>query len=128
MRDIIQELPATSGKMVVHAGRKIYFIDIDTISYVEACNYYILIHAGDKTFVVREALKDLEKRLCPRTFIRVHRSIILNINIFKCIEKAKNTLLVRTTIGKDFKVSRYRNRSLRTKILTHYAEPLSAVA
>ncbi|MBL0740841.1 LytTR family DNA-binding domain-containing protein [Chryseolinea lacunae] len=128
MRDMLQELPAASGKMVVQAGRKIYFIDIDTISYVEACNYYILIHTGDKTFVVREALKDLEKKLCPRTFIRVHRSIILNINIFKCIEKAKNTLMVRTTIGKDFKVSRYRNRSLRTKILTHYTEPLSAVA
>jgi two-component system LytT family response regulator len=108
--------------MIVHTGRKIYFLETDRITYIEACNYYALIHEGNKTLIVREALKDLEKKLCPKTFIRIHRSIILNINIFKCIEKTDNTLLVKTTIGKDFKVSRQRKRNMKEKI---YAERIA---
>lgn len=106
------EMSPPSGKMIIHSGRKIYFLEMDRITYIEACNYYALIHEGDKTFIVREALRDLEKKLCSKTFIRIHRSVILNINIFKCIEKNDNTIVVKTSIGKDFKVSRHRKRNI----------------
>ena len=105
------------GKLIIHTGRKIHFIEIDKISYIEACNYYALIHANSKTYVVRQTLDDFEKRLEKHGFLRIHRSIILNLNIFSCIERENKKLLVRTTIGKEFKVSRYRQKWIKSRIL-----------
>ncbi|MFZ6011379.1 MAG: LytR/AlgR family response regulator transcription factor [Bacteroidota bacterium] len=113
-----------AGKMVVQTGRKIHFIEIDKICYIEACNYYALIHEGDKTYVVRHTLDEFEGQLSQQHFIRIHRSIILNVNIFTCIEKIRNALFVRTSIGKEFRISRYRGKAIREKILGERKAPV----
>jgi two-component system LytT family response regulator len=109
---------AFTDKIVVQSGRKIHFIEIEKISYIEACNYYALIHAEQKTYIVRQTLDDFEKKLEAHSFLRIHRSIILNLNIFQCMERENNTLMVRTTIGRNFKVSRHRQKAIKNKILT----------
>jgi two-component system LytT family response regulator len=114
---LVSMLSGVSDKIVVQSGRKIYFIEIEKISYIEACNYYALIHADNKTYIARQTLDDFEKRLSPHAFLRIHRSIILNLNIFQCMERENNTLMVRTTIGRDFKVSRYRQKVIKERIL-----------
>jgi two-component system LytT family response regulator len=105
-------------KIVFQSGRQIWFIETEKITFIEACNYYALIHADGKTIVVRESLDEIEARLSNHSFLRVHRSIILNLNIFQCMERKDNGLIVRTTIGRDFKVSRHRVKSIRNKILS----------
>lgn len=106
-----------AGKIVVQSGRKIHFVDVDKITYIQACNYYALIHEGNRTHIVRQTLDEFEKVLSNDVFIRIHRSVILNFNIFKCIEKINTSLHVRTTIGKVFRISRYRNKIIREKVL-----------
>lgn len=104
-------------KMIVQSGRKIHFIDIDTISFIESCNYYALVHAGTSTYVIRQTLDSLEQMLVNHFFLRVHRSVILNRNIFQRLERKNKTVIVSTTIGKEFKVSRHRVKALRSNIL-----------
>jgi two-component system LytT family response regulator len=94
---------AKKDKIIFQSGRQI--------------NYYALIHAGGKTLVVRQTLDEIEERLASHSFLRVHRSIILNLNIFQCMERKGNKLFVRTTIGRDFKISRHRVKAIRSKIL-----------
>jgi|SRR5688572_13006656 len=108
---------AQKDKIIFQSGRQILFIDIEKITFIEACNYYALIHAGGKTLVVRQTLDEIEQRLASHSFLRVHRSVILNLNIFQCMERKDNKLIVRTTIGRDFKISRHRVKAIRSKIL-----------
>ncbi len=108
---------AQKEKIVFQSGRQIWFIDIEKITFIEACNYYALIHAEGKTLVVRQTLDELEERLADHSFLRVHRSVILNLNIFQCMERKDNRVFVRTTIGRDFKISRHRVKLIRAKIL-----------
>jgi DNA-binding LytR/AlgR family response regulator len=105
-----------TNKMVVNSGRKMYFIDIEKINYIEACNYYALICTTEKTYVVRHTLDEFEQRLSGYSFLRIHRSVILNPNIFHCIERENNVAVVRTTIGRDFKISRYRQKHIRDTV------------
>ena len=59
-------------------GRYIY-IDTDNIDWIEAEDYYVQIHVKDKAYLLRESIAQLEAKLNPLKFIRIHRSIIVNI-------------------------------------------------
>ena len=54
-------------------------IDIETIRWIDAAGDYMCIHAGDDTHVLRGTMQQLERRLDPRRFARVHRSSIVNL-------------------------------------------------
>ena len=121
MINIIREGSHPEGKVIVRVGRQIHFIEIAKISYIEACNYYALIHAEGRTYIVRQTLDDFEKKLTKHDFLRIHRSVVINLNIFTCIERANNVLLVRTNIGKHFKISRNRQKEIKNRILMRHA-------
>src|SRR6266566_4318176 len=53
---------------------QIFRVDVDTIERIDAAGDYMCIQTGDNTLILRETMKDLEKRLDPRRFQRVHRS------------------------------------------------------
>lgn len=53
------------------------------INWIEAETYYAEIHTKQKTYLLRERMHILETRLNPSQFIRIHRSIIVNITSIK---------------------------------------------
>lgn len=111
------EITPQRDKIIFQSGRQIWLLEISKITFIEACNYYALIHADGKTLVVRQTLDEIEERLAEHSFLRVHRSVILNLNIFQCMERRDNKLVVLTTIGREFKISRHRVKQIRNKIL-----------
>lgn len=58
---------------------------ISEISHIEADDKYCVIHTQDKRFTIRIALKDLLQKL-PPTFIRVHRSFVIDYTRISKIE------------------------------------------
>ena len=48
------------------------------------------IYSGDQTLILRETMKDLEKRLDPRKFQRVHRSTIVNLELVRQVKPHTN--------------------------------------
>ena len=60
---------------------QIFRVDVDTIEQIDAAGDYMCIYTGDNTLILRETMKDLEKRLDPRRFQRVHRSTIVNLDL-----------------------------------------------
>src|ERR1044072_6134796 len=62
---------------------QIFRVDVDTIERIDAAGDYMCIYTGDNTLILRETMKDLEKRLDPRRFQRVHRSTIVNLDLVK---------------------------------------------
>jgi two-component system LytT family response regulator len=53
------------------------------IDWIESAGNYVKIHAGKEGHMVRETMADFEQRLDTQTFIRVHRSTIVNISRIK---------------------------------------------
>src|SRR3546814_18894787 len=68
---------------------QIFRVDVDTIESVEAAGDYMCIKTGDNTLILRETMKDLEKRLDPRRFKRVHRSTIVNLDLVRRSEERR---------------------------------------
>ena len=57
---------------------------------IDAAGDYRCIQTGDNTLILRETMKDLEKRLDPRRFQRVHRSTIVNLDLVKQVKPHTN--------------------------------------
>ena len=86
---------------------QIFRVDVDTIERIEAAGDYMVIYTADNSLILRETMKDLEKRLDPRVFQRVHRSWIVNLNHVRQVKPHTNgeCFLVLDS-GADVKVSR----------------------
>jgi len=69
---------------------QIFRVDVDTIERIDAAGDYMCIYTGDNTLILRETMKDLEKRLDPRRFQRVHRSTIVNLDLVKEVKPHTN--------------------------------------
>ena len=86
---------------------QIFRVEVDTIEHIEAAGDYMCIYTGDNSLILRETMKDLERRLDPRTFQRVHRSTIVNLNQVRQVKPHTNgeCFLVLDS-GAEVKVSR----------------------
>ncbi|MFM2301294.1 MAG: hypothetical protein RLZZ84_1030 [Pseudomonadota bacterium] len=86
---------------------QIFRIDVDSIERIEAAGDYMCIYTADNSLILRETMKDLERRLDPRVFQRVHRSWIVNLNQVRQVKPHTNgeCFLVLES-GADVKVSR----------------------
>ena len=86
---------------------QIFRVDVDSIERSEAAGDYMCIYTADNSLILRETMKDLERRLDPRVFQRVHRSWIVNLNQVRQVKPHTNgeCFLVLES-GADVKVSR----------------------
>lgn len=86
---------------------QIFRVDVDTIELIEAAGDYMVIKTAANTLILRETMKDLEKRLDPRRFQRIHRSTIVNLDLVKQVKPHTNgeCFLVLES-GSNVKVSR----------------------
>jgi two-component system LytT family response regulator len=69
---------------------QIFRVDVDTIERIDAAGDYMCIYTVDNSLILRETMKDLEKRLDPRHFQRVHRSTIVNLSQVKEVKPHTN--------------------------------------
>ncbi|MDP5277597.1 response regulator [Sphingomonas sp. DG1-23] len=98
--DAVDEIATSdSGEMASNRFEKlinikdrgqIFRVDVDTIERIDAAGDYMCIYTGDNTLILRETMKDLEKRLDPRRFQRVHRSTIVNLDLVRQVKPHTN--------------------------------------
>jgi two-component system LytT family response regulator len=102
------EVNARFEKMINIKDRgQIFRVDVDTIEHIEAAGDYMCIYTADNSLILRETMKDLERRLDPRNFQRVHRSTIVNLDLVRQVKPHTNgeCFLVLES-GAEVKVSR----------------------
>ena len=86
---------------------QIFRIDVDSIEHIEAAGDYMCIRTADNSLILRETMKDLERRLDPRVFQRVHRSTIVNLNQVRQVKPHTNgECFLVLELGARVKVSR----------------------
>lgn len=86
---------------------QIFRVEVGSIEHIEAAGDYMCIYTGDNSLILRETMKDLERRLDPRKFQRVHRSTIVNLDQVRQVKPHTNgeCFLVLDS-GAEVKVSR----------------------
>lgn len=107
----------TLDKIVVKSNNNIHVIPLNEVLYIESEDDYVMIHTEKGKHLKHQTMKYYEKNLNESTFIRIHRSFIVNISEIKKIEKfGKDTYQVILNNGSELKVSRSRYQELRTKL------------
>jgi two-component system LytT family response regulator len=70
-------------RLVVKSRGRVYFVRVDEIDWIETAGHYLVLHVAREEHVIRERIKALDERLDPDRFVRIHRSIIVNIDRVK---------------------------------------------
>ncbi|MEO8704873.1 MAG: LytTR family DNA-binding domain-containing protein [Kofleriaceae bacterium] len=67
-------------RFVVRGRDKTVLVNAAEVDWLEAADDYVELHTGAVVHIMRERLSDLELRLDPARFIRIHRRTIVNID------------------------------------------------
>ena len=82
----------SENDLYVNIDRRLIKIDIPSIYLIEAKGDYILIKTSTKNYTVHSTLKKIEEKLPKETFLKIHRSYIINIK--KIIDIEDNSVLI----------------------------------
>ena len=74
-------------RITVRSGQKIRIIPIESILYIKAEGDYISIHTAEGNWLKEQTMKYTEDRLPVNSFVRIHRSYIVNIHKISRIER-----------------------------------------
>jgi two-component system, LytTR family, response regulator len=87
MASLLERLPAApSDRLAVRSGERTVFVRFDDIDWIDVEGDYARVHAGQDTHLLRETLGDLERRLPPSRFIRIHRSFIVQADRIQSVQ------------------------------------------
>ena len=87
--DLIAGLRAAqpyTTRFVVRSGSKLSFVRASDVDWIDVANNYVRLHVSGREHLVRDTLKSVESQLNPETFVRVHRSIIINLDRVESVE------------------------------------------
>jgi two-component system LytT family response regulator len=98
-------------RLPLRSAGRVTFLRVDDVEWVDAAHNYVKIHAIDgKSHVVRGAIGDLESRLDPERFVRIHRSTIVNVDRVRELELSSHGSYVailasgqRLTVSRSFR-------------------------
>ena len=74
-----EELVEHADRLAIKDGSSITFVPVRDIDWIDAAGDYMCVHANKETHIMRTTMKELEAKLDPSIFQRVHRSTIVNL-------------------------------------------------
>lgn len=108
------EAPASAAyltRLPYRQGDRSLFLKTSDILFIEAEDYYVMVHATSGRHMIRVTLAHLEERLDPKLFLRVHRTAI--VNIAEVVElRDEDRLVIVLSNGARVPVSRSRRRDV----------------
>lgn len=115
VQDAVSLVPQAANypaRLVLKCGSHLIFVDADDVDLIEAEGVYVRLHVGKKVHLLRESLSNVEQRLDPEKFIRIHRSTIVNSDrVREIVPHFNGGHLVILNDGRQLKMSRgYRDR------------------
>jgi len=70
-------------RLTMRSAGKTVFVAIEDVDWMKAAENYVEVHVGRATYLLHATMNTLEKSLNPETFIRIHRSVIVNLDRVK---------------------------------------------
>ena len=91
-------------------------VEVDTIDWIEADDYYARLHVGRSQHLLRQSLNTLVEQLDPSAFVRVHRSAIVRLDRIRRVQGAGRRVVVVLADDTRVPVSRRRSAELRSLV------------
>ena len=66
-------------RLAIKSAGQVAFVKISEIDWIEAADYYVCLHVGAKSHLLRRSMAELDQELDPSVFCRIHRSTIVNL-------------------------------------------------
>ncbi len=102
-------------RIVVKDGARVHIIPVESLDYAEAQDDYVSLHSQRKSYLKQQTISSLEAGLDPERFVRIHRSVIVNLERVAKIEPyAKDSRIAVLSDGTQLPVSRAGYDRLRT--------------
>jgi two-component system, LytTR family, response regulator len=78
--------PPAIERLIVRSHGQVQFLNVADVDWIEAAGYYACVHVGCDTHILRRSLSELEHDLGDAMFIRIHRSIVVNLERISGLE------------------------------------------
>lgn len=114
--------------LAIRVGRHTARIRVDAIDWFEAGSYFVKLHIGFETHLLREKLGALEERLGAERFVRIHRSVLVNVDRVREVQtRPDGAYFAVLRDGTVLPVSRSRVRALEARMRAAGTVPAAAV-
>lgn len=105
------------SRLMIKISGRVVLLKVDDIDFIEADGNYAKLHIGRKAHLLREKMHDLEQRLDPARFVRIHRSVIVNLDRIKEMHPHFNgDYIVVLDDGRQLRLSRTRRENLEARL------------
>lgn len=114
--------PASGGspyleRIAVEMRGKVRVVPVSQIEYITASGPYVELHTSERAYLIREAIHTLEEKLDPNRFLRIHRSIIVRVDLIDTFHRgAGGDYEVQLKGGARLRVSRSRREELERRL------------
>lgn len=89
VKQLLEHLHSTRSfldRLMVKKGDRYFFVKTEEIRHISAEEKYVKLHCGTETFLLRETMTHMEEKLNPVSFVRIHRSYIVNMDYIKEVQ------------------------------------------
>ena len=99
-------------RFAIRMGERVIFVRTEDVDSIEAEGNYVRLNVAGSSYMLRETINSIEAQVDPGTFVRIHRSTIVNINQVKELQAwARGEYRVVLHSGAYYTLSRsYRER------------------
>ena len=85
-RIALKDAPRKIERLAIKNAGEMLFLKISEIDWIEAADYYVCLHAGARTHLLRRTMNEVEEELGTGAFCRIHRSAIVNLERVRRLE------------------------------------------
>ncbi len=104
-------------RIAVEMRGKVRVVPVAQVEYITASGPYVELHTSERAYLIREAIQTLEQRLDPSRFLRIHRSIIVRVDLVDTFHRgAGGDYEVQLKSGVRLRVSRSRREELERRL------------
>jgi two-component system LytT family response regulator len=114
---LAKNAPQTRQSFVIKEAGQVSFVAASEIDWIEAADYYASLHVGEKTYLLRRSMAELEQELDRDAFSRIHRSAIVKLERVRRLElNESGEYDVLLTNGTRLRLSRRYRKELQTRL------------
>lgn len=97
----------TLGRLPVRSNGKMQFVRLVDVDWIEADSNYLRLHVAGQVHRIRETMDHMQKRLLGTSFVRIHRSMMVNVERVKEVEPwYTGEYVVRLSTGEELTLTR----------------------
>jgi two-component system, LytTR family, response regulator len=96
-------------RIAVEMKGQVRVVPVDQVQFITASGPYAELHTPERSYVIRERMQALEERLDPARFLRIHRSVIVRLDMIDSLLRGGGgDYAVKLKTGAKLRVSRTR--------------------